>query len=57
MKNILLLIVILALGVVAFIYYRKKTSNGNSVDSIKPIIDATSIGMDAGVTGTRGAFL
>jgi uncharacterized protein YxeA len=28
MKNILLLTVIIAVGVAAFIYYRKKTSNG-----------------------------
>ena len=49
MKNILLLTVILAVGVIAFIYYRKKTSNGST-----PYVNPLTAG--AGGEGGIGTY-
>ena len=54
MKNISVLIVILAVGVVAYMYYRKKTSSGVSAPPVK-MPDAVlerSVAVDM---NTRGA--
>ncbi len=49
MKNILLLIVILAIGLAAYVYYKKKTSNGVPV-SPNPIRNEGGAQIDSVMT-------